>query len=340
MLREIKASHLQATAIPFSITTTATPTITASTGSDDLGTITRTSAGQFTVNLKRQAARNLIVVGQPLTTNGGYMFFNSIAPTISQFAIANNDSTGGTVDGSADFLAIRYMSTNQDFVPHQRMRCTQDRSRIIWGRITGATGAVAIGLSDFTVTRVSTGLYTIVYRKAFGRTPIVLITPIATSGARGALVSNKTAAGCTITIGDNNPTVQDTDFYILVCGTDNLSQIGNSLMPLLNSQRKSRILAGKMLLTGTTPSISVNAIDFTTPVRNGAGDYSIPISTVFKRECAFFATSLSGKRINVHTGGSGTVRYRTSNSAGTDGDMTTGHTTDFIMIGSNDVSEY
>jgi len=217
----------------------------------------------------------------------------------------------------------------------QKVDCCYRHSRIIWGKITGSDGSVAIGKGDFSCTRASTGLYTITYKNAFAQTAFAFVIPISTSN-RAATIGVQSASGCTVKTADNTPTVQDTDFYIVAVGLDTRDMHGNAFSRLQNSQRKPRIVAGQITVTAGAPSFSINSNEFTSVTDNGVGDFTLNLASPFSRECAVLVCANNCKS-TVHTGSASAPRIRCITGGGAAFDPTT---VDFILIGSDDVSEY
>ena len=130
-------------------------------------------------------------------------------------------------------------------------------------------------------------------------------------------------------------------FYILVIGSDSRSDSAKGRMPLENSQRKPRIVAGQISNAAGTPSISIGGAtggaDLITLVDNGAGDFSVTIAESFIREPAIFL-STTRQRVQVHSYTAGVIRLLTKAAAGSNTDVT--GITQIFVIGSDDAAQY
>lgn len=339
MLREITSKHIKPRIVPFQLTT-ASNVATVNIGYGDI-TATASAAGTGIITPRFPFSRNgFLLLGQS-TGAGFYATQNSATGSGASFPFSILDTAGSGADGSCEGFLFGFDSTDLSFAKKQRVSATQGAPRVIWGKITGSTGAVAIGTSDFSVVVGTTGVYNITFKKAFGKTPIVRVQPISTSAGREGVISAKTTAGVTISMTNGSGTANTADFYIIAVGSDSTTDSARGRMPLQNSQRKPRIVAGQILNTAGTPSISIGGAtggaDLITLVDNGAGDFSFTIADSFIREPAIFLTTTT-QRVLVHSYTAGIVRLLTRNASSTNTDVT--GVTHIFMIGSDDASEY
>lgn len=339
MLRTLKDAYCDPRLFAGKVTTSGTNTVTKTIGSDDLATNTEAGAGLPILTLKQGYSRTPLFLAAPGTgaTNGSYCD-QAGASTNSVFTsrIANAGGTG--IDAAMHYLALGYLSSDISLVKPQQVLCSKRRSRIVGGKVTtsATVATVAFGKSDFTVTRTAQGVYTVVYKRAFAQSPVVL--PIVINGAavRSPVVSLDTAAGCTITFADTTPTAQDCDFYLIVVGSDSRDEHGIAWDPIMNPQRLPRIVAGQITYSAGVPSVTVNAQSFSSITDNGTGDATLNLARPFRQECIVMATSRSG-RVQVSVGSASAPRLLAMNAAGVATDPTS---VDFILLGSDDVSEY
>lgn len=342
MLREVKNKHIKPRIMPFQVTT-ASGGSTLNIGYGDF-TATRTAAGAGVLTARQGVTRKGMFFGTQGLTVGSYVCpVAATAQTVDfSFTLLNEAGTG--TDGSFDGFVFGWDSSDVALTKQQRVACTQNSPRVIWGKVTGSTGAVAIGASDFACTRTTTGTYSITFKKAFGQTPVVMVTGsgnTSTTVANAPLIASKTAGGVTVTMADESPAAADGDFYILAIGSDSRSDAARGRMPLQNSQRKPRIVAAQITMAAGTPSISTGGatggVDIASLVDNGTGDFSFTISETFIREPAIFVASTT-QRAEIHSYAANVVRVKTKAANGNDTDVN--GITNVFIIGSDDASEY
>lgn len=339
MLREIVNKHFRPRLIPFLLTTTASGA-TVQLGYGDC-TASRASTGTGTLTLRQGFTRNGLCLLSQAVVAGGYAAYNSTAGENDAFAFTLLNASGTANEGTTDGLLFGWDSSDLSLCKAQRVAGSLNCPRLIWGKVTGTTGAVAIGNRDFGCTRTAAGTYVVTFKKAFAFSPTIIVTGISSSAATTAMTSNRSAGGVTVTMAPQTGTPTDSDFYIVAVGVDARSDAGRGRMPLQNSQRKPRIIACEVTNTGGTWSLSIGGAtggtDFTSLTDNGAGDFSITIAEPFKREPAVLVTTTT-QRGQVHSYSGNTIRIQTRNSAGSAAD--TNGVTHVFVIGSDDVSEY
>lgn len=339
MLREVKNKHIKPRIVPFEVTTTAS-TATVDIGYGDY-TATRTGTGAATLTHRQGFSRSGLIFLSNSQAASYYACYNSATNTSSAFPVAIFTDAGVAAEGNASGFCFGWDSSDLSISKAQRVAATQDAPRIIWGKITGSSGAVTIGSSDFSCTRTGTGAYTITFKKAFGKPPCVKVTCSSSGPHRREFISAVTAAGCTVATGNSVPAAADSDFYICAIGTDGRSDSARGRLPLENSQRKPRIVAGQVTMASGTPSISIGratgGADLITLVDNGAGDFSVTIADSFIREPAIFTTTTT-QNTQVHSYTAGVVRITTVAANGNNTDVD--GVTNIFIIGSDDAAEY
>tara|TARA_R110000868_G_scaffold321611_1_gene582625 strand:- start:932 stop:1960 length:1029 start_codon:yes stop_codon:yes gene_type:complete len=340
MLREVKNKHPKPRISPFQLTTTSGG-VTVNQGYGDY-TATRTAAGTGVLTARQGFSRNGLFFATSGLTVGSYAYYNAATNVAAAFTYKLVDEAGTAAEGSIDGFTFGWDNTDLSLCKQQRVSATQTSPRIIWGKVTGTTGAVAINAKDFSCTRTVAGTYTVTFTKAFGKTPVVMATGSGNSSttvANNPIVTGKTAAGCTITIGDESPAAADGDFYILVIGSDSRSDSARGRMPLQNSQRKPRIVAGQVTMASGTPTISIGGAtggaDLITIVDIGAGNFSVVIAESFIREPAIFLSSTT-QRAEVKSYTAGVIDIKTKAANGNDTDVD--GVTNIFIIGT-DVNE-
>lgn len=347
MLRELKCVHIKPRLSPFRarLSSTAANNI-LTTGYGDF-TWSRASAGVATLTARHPYSRNGFFFGTPdnSQSDGAYVSYGATSGTGSAFVVNTFDTSGVAADLRIDGVTFGFDSSDLSICKPQSVANTLAYSRVNFGRITGSTGAVAIGSKDFSCTRSSTGVYAITFRRAYAQMPIVLITPISTSTGAAAVIgtsfASRTAAGVTINLSNTSGVLTDFDFYIGVFGQDTKTDGGRGRFPTTCSQRLPRIVACEITNTAGTPTLTIGratgGADFTGLTDNGTGDFSVTMTTPFKREPAVFAMTTT-QRVQVHSYTAGAIRVLTKNAAGTNTDVT--GVTHIMAIGSDDASEY
>lgn len=342
MLREVKNKHIKPRISPFKATV-ASSVATINIGDGDF-TGTSSGTGLLSLASRQGFSRNGMVFVTSGTTVGGYATYNSATNNSSTFPISLLSQAGVANDGTVDGFTFGWDSSDLSISKAQRVAATQSAPRCIWGKVTGTTGAVAIGGKDFSCTRTAAGVYSITYQPAFGKTPVVMVTGsgnTSTTVANRPTVSAQTAGSCTVTMAPESTTPTDGDFYIMVLGSDSRSDAGRGRMPLENSQRKPRIVAGQITMASGTPTLSIagatGGADLTTVVDIGTGNFSVVIAESFIREPAIFLTTTT-QSAEVKSYSAGVIDIKTKAANGNDTDVN--GVTNIFIIGSDDASEY
>lgn len=347
MLREVKSKHVKPRLVPFRYNTAA---ISTQAGQVGYGDYTAASGGTGILTLTHRDGFSRVgmalVAGNP--ADGGYVSLNDTAGQKNAFACTGRSEAGTATATTIEGFTYGWDSTDLSISKDQRVACTLNDPRIVWGKITGSSGAVASGTGDFSCTRASAGDYTITFKRPFTSVPVVLVTGIDTSAAATASIkqslSTRTASSVRIIIAPNSATPADEDFYIVAVGQDSKSDSGRNRNPLQNSQRKPRIVAAQIVNTAGTWSWGVGgttgALDFASTITdNGAGDFSITLQDKFAREPAIILSTTT-QRCQVHSfvNSTGVLRVLTKAANDTNTDVT--GITNIFMIGTDDISEY
>lgn len=343
MLRTVYQSHFRPRLIPVKFTITGS-TVTYTMGEADTSA-SRTGTGAATITYDTPFKRGGFCLYSQGTQNGGFCANNEATFGVSTCAPKLLNADGTTpVDGTIDAVIYGYDNQNND-TGNMRLpvQSTLDRSRIIWGRVSASSGTATMGASDFGISKASTGTFNITFKRAFGRAPAVIVTPVSASASGRPKVTNTTAAGCTVTMYNGVPTATDIPFYICAVGTDSIQETGRCRYDLQSTQRKPRIIAFRFNVSGTSLNIFNNSSDFLLATRSGVGQYNFTYKYPFKREPAVFAFTNNAGTPNIacaNTSSSSTAVYVDTRAAnGSTLAEAVGHT-DVIIIGSDDASEY
>lgn len=325
MLRETINKHIKPRIAPFQLTAGASST-TVDIGYGDF-TATRVSDGIGLLTPRQGYSRNALIFLSQQTTTGGYAAYPNATPDSDLFEYSILNTAGTLVNGTCEGFTFGWDSSDLSLCKSQRVAAVQNYPRCVWGKITGTTGAVAIGKGDFSCTRSAAGTYVITFKNAFRKTPIVMVTGsgnTSTTVANAGRVTSKTASSVTIIMAPESGTPTDGDFYILAIGSDSRSDSARGRMPLQNSQRKPRIVAGQITVSSGTPTLAIGGAtggtDFTTLTDIGTGNFSVKIAESFIREPAIFLTCTT-QRCEVKSYSAGTIDIKTKAANGNDTDL-------------------
>lgn len=342
MLREIKNNHCNPYWQSFSFTSTATPSASTTIGVGDVVSITRPGIGQVVPVLKTTYNSPALMAVTPgivsTLADAGHI---AAAQTSSTLVPGLHSGAGAATDGTYEVFSFGWRSSDRNNTSPQILRSSKEKERIIWGKITAASGVVTIGNTDFSCVRVSTGTYNITFKRAFSRTPVIQVTGVfaAASGNRIPRVSAKSAGSCTVIFANRGPVVDEpTSFYIIVSGVDSIEEDCRLFAPVYSSQRKARIVGGRVTYSGGVPSITIGAGDFTI-ADTGVGQCTVTLTKPFAREFAICGAVRTGNRFNLEV--SNTASVALIDSIGTaSGALADPTSFDFIAIGSDDATEY
>jgi hypothetical protein len=347
MLRDVLSKHIKPRIIPFRADTASITDRSVQKGYGDY-VFSTGGTGLLTLTHRDGFSRAGLVFSVGTTGDGGYVAPTDTTGQVNAFTIKSFDKAGNAAAATIEGFCYGWGSSDLSLSKVQRVRCSLNDSRIIWGKITGLTGAVAFGTGDFSCTRASAGDYTVTFKRPFCQTPVVMVTGVGTSAAATTSIktaaASRTASSVRIIIAPNSGTPADADFYIVVVGQDTKSDSGKNRNILQNSQRKSRIVAAQIINTAGTWSWgtggTAGALDFASTITdNGAGDFSITLQELFKREPAIIvSTTTQRSQVHSYTNSTGVLRILTKAANDTNTDVS--GITNIFMIGSDDPSEY
>lgn len=343
MLRNIKNAHPFPYLQSFSVVSTTAPSVTATIGLGDAPNLARGSAGVVTIGLKNTygSVPPITACMAGVTSGNGHAACITTAQTNSSLPISNHTTGGVASDGTYEVISLGWRGNPQVPGLGQDVRSSKDRERIIWCKINGTTGAIVYGAQDFACTRSTTGTYSFTIKRGFSRAPVVIATPIIAnaSGQRIPKLTAKSINAFTIEVRDRTPTLQDPSFlYVAVIGVDSIEETTREMSVLQGTQRKARMIAGRVSYSGGTPSVTVGTGDFTV-ADTGTGICTITLAKPFAREFAIIGGVRTGARFSLETSTTTSVAVinTPTTAAGTLADPTS---FDFIAIGSDDLTEY
>ena len=277
MFTELLTSQVGSRLIPFKITTTATPSITANIGGDNFTTLTRNAAGKATLVPVEPWVRVPVVIGGVASSiaDGGYVNYDT-TPVDNSIVLEALSPAGAGDDGSFYGLALGWDWDDTDVTTDQILRCSNRGARIILGQVTSAA-AISQGAGQFTITNPSTGVYVLTYSRAFSREPLVFVTPIA--AAQKSYKVTSTAESATITMYSAAEAAEANAFLVLVFGFDSTEDTGRQLALVNTPRGKTRMIGLRVDGVSGTPVVGLgnNNIGITD---NGTGDYTLDFSGV------------------------------------------------------------
>jgi hypothetical protein len=339
MLRRITDSYRAPFLYPLSLVTSGGNTVTVSNGKDDLTTVTESTAGVPNLTLKRPFTRSPLLFSTPGITyaNGAYGVING-STTRSLLIAAAVARDGSNVDGGIEIMSYGYFSSDVSRCMPQTVKSSKKDYRIKAGSITIASSAatVNIGKGDFRATSSGTGVCNIVFNPSFAEIPIVLASGVNGSAIRAPRVTNKTAEGCTITLGDEAGNVQDGTFHIVVIGNQGRGEYGFANAEIKGTQRKPRIIAGSYTYSAGTPTATINPSNVTSITDNATGDATLNLAVPFRRP-PIVIVNAQNIRAQITSASASAVRIFCASGAGAAADPGFVH---YFIIGSDDVSEY
>lgn len=341
MLRPITNNHCQSYWQSFSFTSTTAPSASTTIGTGDVVSITRPSAGQVVPVLETPYSSPAITAVTPAAGALGYAGIIAAAQTNNTLVPGIHDSGGNFIDASYEVFSLGWRSLDRNGTRPQILLSSKEKERIIWCKVTAATGVITIGNSDFTCTRTALGNFTFTFKRAFGRTPVVQATPIfaAVSGNRLPRITAKSAGSCTVVFANRAGSADDpTSFYLIVSGVDSIEEDCRNFSQVFSSQRKPRIIGGRVTYSGGTPSITIGAGDFTI-ADTAVGQCTITLTKPFAREFAICGAVRTASRFNLEIPNTASVAL--IDTLGTaSGALADPTSFDFIAIGSDDATEY
>lgn len=325
MLRQIETKKLRPLLYGFSYDTSGAQSVTI--GKDDVSSTADAGAGRITINHRIPGRRGCVSVGSAFTSVGNGAMCASNADTslgsYSQFNMTDNTPTA--VDGLGNGISLTYGTSNSDRVRPQLLKATFPKPRIVCASITSA-GVVSQGSNDFACTKSATGVYTITFKRAFAKTPIVIGNIIDATGSYFT-VTSVTAAGCVIATWNGTPTAADRAFHIWAIGSGGRDEVGRKMVPVMAPFRNPRLEAYRIDYTAGVPAYGLGGEDATgVPTDNGTGDFTI----VFKEKFALApivvaAAATSGNVITLNSVSTTSARMVVFNAGGSAVDNINAH---------------
>lgn len=321
MLNEVRSDHLGAFLNAAQVTIAASPTVNIS--KDDF-TITRPGAGRAVIVAKDIFNRLPVAVGTLASAPaGGSSAFNSTTlPTTSTFEINAQDSSGGAVDGTLDFLTLGYRKADTDLFKNESfaVKTSRANTRMI-PCVISAAGVVTLGAGAVTCVKNSTGDYTVTFRRSFCGVPTVH-----GSAFLGMInTSSKTASSVNVKTYTTGAVAADCAFNLIIVGWDTIETVGRKEKPLMSHLRAGRLI-GLSMTTPASPVITVGGatggVDATV-VRNGTGNHTFTLTRPFARIPAVVGVSANTRFFKINSVTSSTIQIfaQSGGGSGTDQEL-------------------
>ena len=333
MLRQIQTDQSGLTIFPFGVTTPST--INFGRADLDFASIGSLAAGRINFNLEFPPRRFTAVAAvYTSVANGGVASWSF---TGSQTVFLNwTDSTPTFAQGRGN--ALVFGGTGDSLAtttPHVVYGSGYNAARLCGARITSA-GVVSFGSTDFSCNKTATGAYTVTFKRAFSKPPIVI--PLADGTLAFPTIDSITETSCVIKTWNAAAVAADSAFHLMVYGGQGKDEIGRFPKPVMNSQRQPRLNQYYVTYSAGTPSYTIGGPQATgNPTDNGTGDFTITFAKPFRQIPVVAAcTRTAGCGVRIVSVSTTSVRLldTTAASAASDSD------TAVIVLGSDDPSEY
>ena len=312
---------------------------------DDIIAAASASTGKSYLTLGDSFQRPGVCVGSPFQSVGasGALLIDA-DPTAFIQSFLTHDGTSAD-DGAFNAFILGYDSQDSDYIAYGKQLApfevynAWNSPRIELFKVTphATTPVINIGSSKATVTRNGTGDYTITLLRPFASDNVV-----AAVGVIGTTIFHNHIVSCTasavrVLIGTAGSGSDGAPFYLVIQGSDN-PQYGSRHRKVTKvSDRKPRLIAGHIAVSGGTPSIVCGTGDFTI-ADTGTGVCTVTFVNPFLREpiCLLNKNTAGNCTFNAAAAVDGLV-LNSFNAAGAAADPADYH---FMAFGFDDATEY
>ncbi len=293
MLTQIYHRHNKARLLGFQATTTAAPSATLNIGSMD-ASVARAGAGQPTITPRYAFARRMLVAGATENGVGAGSYVGLASLASASAAAAQFLSSGGSgTDGAGDILALGWDSANTDETGLQEMDGTIQTPRIIAARIDGTNTVVLQGKKDVSVTKASTGVYTVTFNGAFGRNPTIAL--LGEGGSyRSLTYVNKTPGSVGIRAYDVSGVAADATFHLIAYGQQGRDEFGRMFNPIMSNYQ---LIPTAFSVNAGSTTFRVGGEDASAIVKNGTGDFTITFKKPFAKIPVVVGSSITQRKL-------------------------------------------
>ena len=250
--------------------TGTTPTLNVDSS---IATVSRTSAGLYVITLKEPFGKGEICcAASSKTTAHRVVWTANSASTVT----VNNYSGAATRAESGMYIFIAGSRAIPTGIkrPSSNLVAPVTKSRLIAAYYDPTADTVSPGNTDFTFTTVSTGIYTVTYKRPAKLEAI----PVATACEAGHVTPHITASsisGCTIHCKDGTGAVNDAPFTLMVFMNDSPSAAMRGVnRPVYSTQIGA--FFGMLNMQSAAFVVGGDQFDYTT---GGTGVYTMDVAT-------------------------------------------------------------
>jgi len=333
MLREIMTDQSGLTIYPFDVTTPGTINF----GRSDLNFSTIGSLGAGRINFDLEfSPRRFTALAAIYTSvaNGGVASWSFTGSTT--VFLNWTDSTPTFAQGRGNALVFAGTGDTLATVNPQTVVGSGFKAARLVGARIASDGSLTFGATDFSSVRTALGVYTITFKRAFSKPPIVI--PLANGSLAFPTIDSITSTGCVIRTWDAAAGAADAAFHLLVYGGQGSDEIGRFPKPVMNSQRMPRLNHYYVTYSGGTPSYTIGGPQATgVPTDNGVGDFTITFAKPFRQIPTIGAcTRTAGAGVQIVSVSTTTLRLLVTTAAAAPSDSDTA----VVVLGSDDPTEY
>lgn len=346
MLRTLRHNRLAPVLIGLETVSTAAPAATFNFGGADFSAITSASSANVSCTLQRGFGRVPLIVGATSSSD-------TAATTAFQYSSGNmakstlnwrSESDSAVDPGTTSAIALGWLSSDATkFRKDQfEVRGTFSNPRVVALKITTTTPTVDIGARQIaTIVKNGTGDVTITLARPFATANYAVATTPIGSAKFIVQYQSRTASTIRLKRSDAAGAAADGGFYLVLYGSDSNPLYARKLRPVEVPWRTPRMIAGKIIWTAGTPSLSIgNGDEATSLTDNGTGDVHMVYATPFAREPIVIASSIFGGWVVVEPSlptNKSQVQFKNWNSADAASDPTD---ISYMIFGSDDVNDY
>ena len=312
MLRSIKYPYLDGILHPFQVNITGASAGVGSINAPLISSVSVASSAADVVLKGGTPPRPLISVSTAVSAAAvDTAVYTNPYPSGTGLRTDIRDTSSNRLTGKVNILSLaRYHKSDLRAFPLQSVQVRHLMPRVILARIN-ADGTIASGKADIASVTKASSVYTITFKRAFARTPIVLATAINPSGAqRTAGVAAEGANQIQIST-FNRTTPTDVAFCLVVVGSDNPTQSFTTTRTVKHSFILPRLEAVKLSAVAGTWSIDQGGGSL---VKNATGDITYTYAKAFSRVPVIIGTGESHWLTLRDTPTAASARFVTSQS--------------------------
>lgn len=270
--------------------TTTGSACTNDIGAQEYSAKSRTGTGASSHTFLQKYRRNCVCVAAvgANVADGGYATLGTC--DVSGVALSSLGTAGAGDDGTLHALILGWNNEYLYNTLPQEVRAYFHDGKIVRGRVTAAgTEGLGSGLYDVALSGVNT--YTITFKPAFARVPVVIPTIIGATAGAYKIVS-VTASRVVIETFNTSGTDTAIAFDFVAYGSASPNEIGLANADISIPGLKNEVIGG--VINGSASTITIGSGDFTL-VKNSTGDYTITFSRPFIDEPVVLLGGTSGR---------------------------------------------